>query len=103
MNQNFIRVMQVPDMMLYQAIKVNKDTKLEYKTDTIEQSLEELVFKTKTTIKKDNYESIYDTKITLKEGDIIIYESEERGYIVPIENFKTVLEIIEELKQIKEV
>lgn len=103
MKQEFVRVMQVPDMELYQAIVVTKNTKIEYKNDNVEQSLNDLIYKCKTTLKKENYTSTYSTTIHLKEGDIIIYESKERGYIVPVEKFMKVEDIIKEIEPLKEV
>lgn len=92
-----------PNIDMYGGIKVDKDTTLEYKNENVEQTLKDLVFKSKTIIKKEEYESEYNTTIYLKEGDILIFEEEGRGYIKPVEEFVTVKEAIEELEYIKEV
>lgn len=92
-----------PSIDMYGGIKVDKDTTLEYKNDNVEQTLKDLVFKSKTIVKGEGYESEYRTTIHLKEGDVLIFEEEGRGYIKPVEEFVTVAEAIEELEHIKEV
>lgn len=92
-----------PSIDMYPGIKVYKDTKLDYKNKNVNQSLENLVFKSKTTVKGEGYTSTYNTTINLKEGDVLIFEDEGRGYIKPVEEFITVGEAIEDLKNIKEV
>ena len=98
--QKFIRK---PSIDMYGGIKVDKDTVLEYKNDNVEQTLKGLVFKSVTKVSGDNYTSVYDTTINLKEGDILVFEEEGRGYIKPVEEFVTVSEAIEELTNIKDL
>lgn len=98
--QKFIRK---PDINMLAGIKVTKDTKLEYKNDNVEQTLDNLVFKSITKIVGENFESEYRTTINLKEGDVLIFEEEGRGYIKPVEEFMTVNEAIEELGCIKDL
>lgn len=92
-----------PSIDMYPGIRVTKDTKLEYKNDNVDQVLEGLVFKSITKVTGEGYESTYHTTIQLKEGDVLIFENEGRGYIKPVEHFVTVAEAIEELECIKEV
>lgn len=92
-----------PSIDMYAGIVVEKDTTLEYKNENVEQVLKDLVFKSKTIVKGEGYESEYNTVINLKEGDVLIFEEEGRGYIKPVEEFVTVKEAIEELEHIKEV
>lgn len=98
--QKFIRK---PSIDMYGGIKVDKDTTLEYKNENVEQTLKDLVFKSVTTVKGENFTSVYDTTITLNEGDILVFEEEGRGYIKPVEEFVTVKEAIEELENIKDL
>ena len=98
--QVFIRK---PSVDLYPGIKVDKDTVLEYKNENVDQKLENLVFRSVTKVKGENFESVYDTTIQLQEGDILVYEEEGRGYIKPVEAFVTVSEAIEELACIKDL
>lgn len=92
-----------PDITMYPGIIVHEDTTLEFQNDYVEQTLENLTFKSITRIKGEGFESEYRTTIHLNEGDILIYDGEGRGYIKPVETFMTVSEAIEELEHIKEL
>lgn len=98
--EKFIRK---PSIDMLAGIRVTKDTELEYKNENVTQSLKNLVFKSVTKVKGEGYESKYDTTIHLKDGDILIFEEEGRGYIKPVEEFVTVKEAIEELKCIEDL
>lgn len=98
--QIFIRK---PSIDLYGGIKVDKDTVLEYSNENVQQTLENLVLHSITKIKGENFESVYDTTIHLKEGDILVFEEEGRGYIKPVEEFVTIPEAIEDLTNIKDL
>lgn len=97
---NFVRR---PSIELYPGIRVDKDTKLEYKTEYVDQKLENLVLRSITKVKGDTYESTYDTTIQLEEGDVLIYEEEGRGYIKPVEPFVTIDEAIDDLMNIRDL
>ena len=90
-----------PSIDMYAGIKVDKDTTLEYKNDNVDQKLENLEFKSITKVKGEDFESEYHTTIHLKEGDVLVFEEEGRGYIKPVEEFVTIEEAIEELENIK--
>lgn len=92
-----------PDIELLAGIKVSKDTKLEYKNDNVEQTVKNLVFRSKTRVKGEGYESLYDTTIYLEEGDVLIFEEEGRGYIKPIEAFVEIDEAISDLTCIRDL
>ena len=92
-----------PSIDLYPGIRVEKDTVFEYKNENVEQRLENLVFHSVTKVAGEGYESVYDTTIHLKEGDVLIYEEEGRGYIKPVAEFVTIAEAIEDLENIKGV
>ena len=98
--QVFIRK---PSIDFYPGIRVEKDTEFEYKNDSVEQTLKDLTFRSITNVKGEGFESVYDTTIHLKEGDILVYEEEGRGYIKPVEEFVTVSEAIEDLKNIEDL
>ena len=98
--QRFIRK---PSVDMYAGIRVDKDTTLEYKNENVDQTLKDLVFHSVTKVKGDNFESVYDTTIQLKEGDILVFEEEGRGYIKPVEEFVTIKEAIEEFKCISDL
>lgn len=92
-----------PSVNLYPGVRVTKDTVLEYKNDKVEQKVENLILHSIIHATGENYESVYDTKIQLNEGDILIYDDENRGYIKPVEQFCTIEEAIEDLENIKDL
>ena len=92
-----------PSIDLYPGIRVDKDTVLEYKNENVQQNLKSLVFHSVTQVKGDGFESVYDTTIHLKEGDILVFEEEGRGYIKPVEQFVTIAEAIDDFTNIKDV
>ena len=92
-----------PSIDLYPGIRVTKDTVLEYKNENVKQTVKNLVLHSVTKVKGEGYRSKYDTTIQLKEGDILVFEEEGRGYIKPVEDFVTIEEAIEDLTNIKEL
>lgn len=92
-----------PNIDMYEGIIVDKDTNFEYKNENVRQSLKNLVFRSITKVKGEGYESKYKTTIILKEGDLLIFEGEGRGYIKPVEHLMTVQEAIDELSCIKDL
>lgn len=98
--QNFIRK---PSIDLYPGIRVDKDTVLAYKNENVDQKLNGLVFHSVTKVKGEGYESVYTTNIQLKEGDILLFEEEGRGYIKPVDSFVTIAEAIDDLTNIKDL
>lgn len=98
--QIFIRK---PSIDLYSGVRVDKDTVLEYENENVKQTLKDLVFHSVTKVKGESFESVYDTTIYLKEGDILVFEEEGRGYIKPVEDFVTISEAIDDLTNIKDL
>lgn len=98
--EKFIRK---PSVTLYSGVRVDKDTKLEYKTENVEQTVENLVLHSLTRVKGEGYESVYNTTVHLNEGDVLIYEEDGRGYIKPVDAFVSVDEAIETLTDVKGV
>lgn len=93
-----------PSIDFYTGIKVTRETELEYENENVKQRLSDLHFESTTNVKGDNFESVYHTKITLEEGDILIFEEEGRGYIKPaFDTFVTVAEAICDLENIKDI
>jgi hypothetical protein len=92
-----------PSIDLYPGIRVNKDTVLEYKNENVEQKLESLVFHSITKVKGESFESVYDTTIYLKEGDVLVFEEAGRGYVKPVDEFVTIAEAVDDLTNIKDL
>ena len=99
----YTKFMRQPSIDMVVGIKVSKDTDIAFENDVVKQTIKGLVMRTVATVKGDTYESICDTTIQLKEGDVLIFEEDGRGYIKPVETFMTVEEAIEELECVKAV
>ena len=97
---NFIRK---PSIDLYPGVRVDENTVLEFRNENVEQKLENLILHTKMNVKGEGYESTYDTTIWLKEGDVLIFEEDGRGYVKPVDSFVTIEEAIEDLTCIKDL
>ena len=97
---NFIRK---PSIDLYPGIRVDKNTDLEYTNDNVTQRLENLKLHTVMKVRGEGYESTYDTTIRLQDGDILIFDEANRGYIKPVEPFVTIQEAIDDLTNIKDL
>jgi hypothetical protein len=96
----FQRFIRKPSIDMLAGIRVKKNTEFVYENENVQQTLKDLVFHSVTKVKGEGFESVYDTTITLKEGDVLIFEEEGRGYIKPVEEFVSVGEAIEELTNI---
>ena len=92
-----------PDINLYPGIRVTKDTNMEYKNENVKQTVKNLVLHSITKVKGEGYKSTYNTTVQLKEGDILVFEEEGRGYIKPVEEFVTIQEAIDDLENIKDL
>lgn len=97
------RFIKKPSVEMYAGIKVTKDTKLTYESENVKQTLEDLVLHSITNVKGEGFESTYVSTIYLKEGDVLIFEEEGRGYIKPLEEFMSVNEAIKELECVKDL
>lgn len=92
-----------PSIDMVVGIVVTKDTELAYENENVKQTLKDLVFHSITRVKGEGYESTYDTTIYLKDGDVLVFEEEGRGYIKPVEEFVTIQDAIKDLEDIKTV
>ncbi len=97
------RFIRRPDVEMVGGIIVDKDTRLEFKNEHVEQTVENLVLHSVMHTEGEGYESTCDTIIYLKEGDVLVFEEEHRGYIKPVEAFMTIAEAISELENIKDL
>lgn len=98
-----IKVIKSPDITVYNAVVVDKNTEITYKNEYVNQTVKKLKLHSITNIKGEGYKSKYDTTINLKEGDMLVFDGEKRGYVKPVENMTTVDDAIEDLKVLKEV
>lgn len=98
-----IKLIRKPNIDMQVGIKVYKDTVLTYENENVKQEIKDLVLHSITTVTGDGFKSTYDTHIDLKEGDVLVFEEDSRGYIKPMEEFMTITEAIEELTNIKDL
>lgn len=89
-----------PDITLYSGVQVNKDTKLEYKNENVDQKLENLELKMTTYTKENNYEVTSNLVFHLSEGDILLFD-EEVGYQVPRVPMTTLKDALEDIDAIQ--
>lgn len=91
-----------PNTDCFYGYTVDKNTKLEFKNDTVNQKIEDLVLYSETKYKTDDFESETKLKVNLKEGDIVLLEEDGRGFFVPREaKIGSIDEAIEDLKFLK--
>lgn len=94
-----------PDLDLYEGVIVNKDTKLEYKSEQVEQKLENLELHSIITSQDTgNGTNVFESKtyltIYLRENDILLFE-EGRGYYLPSIPMSTIDDAISDTKALK--
>lgn len=94
----FLKLIRQPNINMVAGIKVTKDTEITFENDNVKQSIKDLVYHGTTKIKGDNFEGANEITVYLKEGDYVVFDGEDRGYIVPAQRLMTVAEAIEELK-----
>lgn len=87
-----------PDLTPYEGIKVTKETKLEFRNDKVRQKVEDLELIVESKIEDKKYVSETKMTIFLKEGDILLFERENRGYFLPIDSIGTVDTAIKDLQ-----
>ena len=97
------RFMMKPSIDMIPGIKVSKDTEFVYENENTKQTLSNLIFHSVTKTSGEIFESTCDTTIYLREGDVLLFEDEGRGWIKPVSDYVTVKEAIEELKCIKDM
>ena len=93
-----------PDLKPYEGIIVDKNTKLEYKNDMVEQKLENLKFVSKYVKDTKKYKTTSIVEINSDEGEVLLQEEEGRGYFLPADStpVESIDEAINDYKSLKE-
>lgn len=99
----YIRVIRKPNLDMFAGIRVDRNTDITFRNEYVEQTIKNLVLHTISRSESDEFTSIYDIKVKLNEGDILIFEEESRGYIKPVEELMTIPDAIKELEFIKDL
>lgn len=85
-----------PDLTPYEGIKVTKDTNIEYENERVRQSIKDFKLISEYTVQTEKYTSTNKLEVNLEEGEILLFENENRGYFLPrdvaICNIKTAIE-----------
>lgn len=94
----YLQFMRQPNINMVAGIKVTKNTDIEYETGDTKQSIKDLVYHSVTHTVNDNVEVTQEVTVKLNEGDIVLYPSDEQGYVVPANKYMTVTDAIQQLK-----
>lgn len=94
----YVKLIRQPNINMVAGIKVTKDTDITFENDKVKQSIKDLVYHSTTAFEGDNFAGKNEITVNLNEGDYVVFDGDERGYIVPAQKFMTVAEAIEELK-----
>lgn len=78
-----------PDLTPYEGIIVDKDTKLEFKNEKVEQEVKDLKLYVRSKEVNDKYTVNSEMVVNLEEGEILLLESENRGYFLPAQPIGT--------------
>lgn len=92
-----------PSIDLYPGVRVTKETDIEFKNEKVHQTIRDLKMHSIIKTSGEGFESIHDVTVQLREGDILVFEENGRGYIKPVEPMQTVEEAMEDLKHIKDL
>ena len=99
---NFENYVRNPDITVYKGLKVKKDTNIEFKSKNGKQKIKNLIYTRWEKIEAENYTTETKTTVPLKEGQLVLFNGEEQGYVIPLEQFKTLDEAIEDIEAMKE-
>lgn len=91
-----------PDLTPYEGMVVSKESKFEFKNDKVEQKLENLKLITKQVVETEKYTTKSELIINLEEGEILLFENENRGWFLPAESIGTIETAINDYKGLAE-
>lgn len=86
-----------PDLTPYEGQKVDKTSHFEFKGEDVEQKLENLKLTTIKKTKGDRWETESKMVLDLNEGDILLFENENRGWFLPAEPIGTIETALKDL------
>ena len=94
-----------PRLDLFEGVLIEKDTKLDYKNDRVEQRISDLTLSSIITEKGTNGVNEYESKsyltIHLNENDILLF-NEEKGYFLPNIPMSTIDDAITDITVLKD-
>lgn len=87
-----------PDLTPYEGQIVDKKSHFEFKGENVEQNLKDLKLTTIKKVKGDRWETESKMVLNLNEGDVLLFENEERGWFLPAEPIGTIETAIKDLR-----
>lgn len=91
-----------PDLTPYDGMIVTKDSKLTFKNKNVKQKLENLKLTTTKKIKEEKFISESKLTLFLEEGDVLLFEKEDRGWFLPAQSIGTIETAINDYKGLAE-
>lgn len=86
-----------PDLTPYEGVKVTKELELEFENEKVKQTVKDLKLVSEYTVTNEKYTSKNILEMNLEEGEILLFEAEDRGYFLPLgEGICTIKEAIEQ-------
>lgn len=78
-----------PDLTPYEGIKVDKDTVLSFENDKVSQEVKDLKLIVKSKDENEKYTITSEMVVNLEEGEVLLFEGEDRGYFLPAQAIGT--------------
>lgn len=72
-----------PDLTPYEGVKVNRDTKIKFENEKVIQEIKDLKLTSKYTFKTEKFTTVNILEMNLEEGEILLFEGENRGWFLP--------------------
>ncbi len=103
--QKFKNLVAIPDVSIYKGLKVDKDTQLKYerKDGKLKTEVKNLKYTRWEKIEAEQFTRTERITVKLKKGMVVIFESPERGLVVPQNNFVTISEAKEDYECIEDL
>lgn len=92
-----------PVIDVYPGITVKKDTALEYVGKNVIQKLENLELTTVMKVQGKGYDATYEITVHLEDGDVLILQDEEKGWIKPTVEMVSPSQAAEDLRIVAEM
>lgn len=74
-----------PDLTPYEGVKVTKETELTFENEKVKQTIKDLKLVSEYTYANEKYSSKNILEMNLEEGEVLLFEGEDRGYFLPLD------------------
>lgn len=72
-----------PDLTPYEGVKITKETELTFENEKVKQSVKDLKLISEYKLVFPKYTTYNRLEMNLEEGEILLFEGENRGYFLP--------------------